>query len=859
MIFMFKRLTLALTALLTLIWSVSSVEAAKPDKWLIYWYVCGTDIETTRIAFSNGTNLMSDNPNDLGLAEPDRSPGDVTRCIKEVEKAVLSPNVKIFMQAGGTYIWGHPKFRDLNAKIETKVVVYNKDENGKLSPVEGIALFNNDPKKTGSNTSVSQWSLTGGGGYTAAKPVLGGNGKLGRYVYDKNHRNWYPREQLPIPNDPNNGAGTKTDMGSKAGLVSFLKAGQKLEKELYPDGNVRRVLIFVDHGSGINGICIDEYTKNELSLQEINAAFKEVNNGWMNPEEKPFEVVAFDACIMSVYETALAVEDFANYMVASQESTIGKVMFGYTDLLNNLSKNPLMSGKELGKVICNTTWEDSKITDKEFGLNSNVVFTESVIDLSKQKMDALKTAYANFSEEALNVARQNPDDVVYTFAKFKNAANVSDRFSIIGGGTPDMVDLKNFAANVRDTFPELKKVGNELVKAIDNSVVYNKRGSAFKRGGGISIYYPFDVISVEGREKSYDNFKLTVKNKLSPENPGKLYEYLLEGVTKELNLVNEFDKNTGKPLYYTDTKKPVRKYEISDDSIFNLKELRDTEVKLDEDKKTATIELDEEQQKGVESVRYMLMSLVPRKDDPDKMDAFILGKDSDIKENREIGTFELNFNKKWVTLDGVPLYFLVVSDATRKDKNGKKVSGSDICVSDVLLNGERYKLFFSRSYPNEKVTLIGLVENKDIQLILKSVSDTGQIPNISQLPSGDLQGLKKGDIVTPLFTYVDSEKIENAAENSKSVEDMTDKEKIIFSLNNVVSVPIKSITIGDKPKFEIKALHNGVFAYVFEFVNPLGDRQNVFTKDGVVCKIKNGKIVKMKHFNEVDYLSDLDD
>ena len=177
-------------------------------------------------------------------------------------------------------------------------------------------------------------------------------------------------------------------------------------------------------------------------------AFAEVQGDWANPDEKPFEVIAFDACIMSVYETAVAVEDAANYMVASQESTLNKVGLNYTGLLNDLSKNPATNGKELGKVICNATWEDSKITDKEFGINSNSVFTESVIDLSAQKMDALKTAYSNFSEEAVRVAQENPDDIVSTFTKFKNAANVSERFSILSGEVPNMVDLKNFADNV---------------------------------------------------------------------------------------------------------------------------------------------------------------------------------------------------------------------------------------------------------------------------------------------------------------------------------------------------------------------------------------------------------------------------
>ena len=137
---MFKRTLAVITILAAILCYGFKIEAAKPDQWIIYWYVCGTDIETTRIAFQNGTNLMSDNPNDLMLAEPDRHPGDITRCIKNVEKAELSPNVKVFMQAGGTYIWGHKNFRDNNAKIPTEATAFNMDENGKFVPVTGTVL-----------------------------------------------------------------------------------------------------------------------------------------------------------------------------------------------------------------------------------------------------------------------------------------------------------------------------------------------------------------------------------------------------------------------------------------------------------------------------------------------------------------------------------------------------------------------------------------------------------------------------------------------------------------------------------------------------------------------------------------------
>lgn len=758
---MLKQLVTALTAFMTLFWSMACTEAAKPDKWLIYWYVCGTDIETTRIAFSPGTDLMSGK---IFLAEPDREPGDATRCINEVEKANLSPNVKIFMQAGGTYIWGHPKFRDLNAKIQTLNNIYTKNEEGKFISIELQKSLENKVR-------VGKWSLTGGGGKTVATPVS--NGQLGRYVYDKAHRNWHAREQLPItgkPGDPKT-LNNETDMGSQAGFVSFLRAGQKLEQELYPEGNVRRVLIIKDHGAGIGGVCIDEYTKNILSLEEIKNAFNEVKSGWTNAEKKPFEVVAFDACEMSVLETTLAVKDAANYMVASQEVTDGKIAFNYTELLNALSKNPTMSGKKLGRVICDTRWEDSENVDKEFGRQATAVFTESVIDLSEEKMDALQTAYTNFKEETDRLTEKNSPDIIYNFTKLKNAENVSERFPLLGGGTPTMIDLKNFATNVKAAFPELEEVSSEVVKAVDNSVVYNKRGSTYKRGGGLSIHHHL------------------------PKN--------LTGIS--LN----FDK------------------------------LKDKSIDVDEENKTASITLKEDDIKYVESVRYQLFYFIPRNDDTEKFDVALLGGDSEVAENRQEGTFTISFkNKKWVTLDDNPLYFQVLGDSTRKNKNGKKISGNDICMSPILLNGEPYKLYFSRTYPSEKVTLIGVLENKD-----------GTV----NLPNDALKSLKKGDVVIPLYIYANADRIENS--KPVNVESMTPEQQRAYIESFTIAG--KSITIGDKPKMEMVTLYNGILGYVFEFVNPVG--KNVITSNGVACKIKNGKVVAVKDFDDVDNISDLED
>ena len=466
---------------------------------------------------------------------------------------------------------------------------------------------------------------------------------------------------------------------------------------------------------------------------------------------------------MSTYETAVALEDAANYMVASQEVTSGKGNMNYTDLLNELSKNPAMSGKEFAKIICNTGWEDTKVVDKDFRMNTNAIFTSSVVDLSEQKMDALKTAYANFNEEAAKVAKENPSEIRYTYSKFKNAANIAERYpSHLDISKQDLIDLKNFTNNIKTVFPELKDAGNDLVKAINNSVVYNKRGDVLNRGGGLSTQIStnfYGILKNNVQEKSID-----------------------------------------------------------------LSELKDEPVFVDPEKKTARVELSEEELKNVESVRYQILYLRPYKDNNyvERLKVLLLGDDSDMKEDRQTGTFEGVFPNKWIVLDGNPLLVQVVSDSTRKDKNGKKVSGKDLCVSPISLNGEWCKLFFSRSYPNEKITLIGVVTYND-----------------SKLPSGEIKSLKKGDVVTPLYVRLDL---------SEAPDD--------FIGEMAEGYPI---TIGDKPKIEKGTLPNGRYAYVFRFVNPVDDRGDVITMQSAIFKIKDGKVVEVKDAELIEGISDLED
>lgn len=805
---MFKRTIAAITILVAMLCLTVKVDAAKPTQWLIYWYVCGTDIETTRIAFGAGTELMSDDPNKLILNEPNRKPGDASRCIREVDKATLSPNVKIFMQAGGTYIWGHEKFRDLNARLETDVggnIIGNK-----------YAYYDR----------WYLWHKKNLGEITKQK------GKLGRYVYDKDHRDWRPREQLPISGVGND----ETDMGSQKGLVSFLRAGQKLERELYSEGNVRRVLIFVDHGvsrsAGLYGVCSDEYTRNILSLKEIHDAFTEVKDGWTNTDEKPFEVIAFDACEMADYETAVALEKAAKYMVASQEVMFGKVMLGYTGLLNELSKNPSMSGAQLGKIICESAWDDSKTADKEFDMKSQDMFTMSVIDLSEPKMDALKNAYDRFGEKSHYFVERHTDNFIQNVTKLTNAARCAETYD-----NAHFVDLRGFAENTAQNIPELKSVSDNLVAAINNAVIYQRRGDTLNRGGGISSYYPFNLINSGGAIEDFKNIKVdevgkNYEDRFSPESQYELYKFLHDEVVK--------NEKEGK---------------------FNLSSLEKTPVEVDPIKMTAKITLDADIRKGVESVQGLLVSneIIKNSDGTKSAKIWLLGTDSGIKENLNDGTFESTFRGKWVMFEGQPLNIFVLSDATRKNKYGKKVGGTELLYTLLMINDKTHEMFISCKYPDEKLTIIGTRELPETlsDEERKKLEELGKYRTINN----NLNALKKGDVVIPVyFTFEFNEKniiayLDDQAQKiyGKNYGDLTDeqKESIPKPLDKFINLPLGSpITIGDKQKIEWGNLPDGRYTWHFNFINPVNE--GAMTDECAYFTVKNGIIVEVHHGNIKD-------
>ena len=132
------------------------------------------------------------------------------------------------------------------------------------------------------------------------------------------------------------GAKSMTEPATLSGFIQYCS-------ENFPAN--RYDLILWDHGGGsVSGYGYDEKYKNvgSMSLSGIRTALK---NGGVK-----FDFVGFDACLMATAETALMLDPYADYLIASEETEPG-IGWYYTNWVSALSKNPSMPTLEIGKAI----------------------------------------------------------------------------------------------------------------------------------------------------------------------------------------------------------------------------------------------------------------------------------------------------------------------------------------------------------------------------------------------------------------------------------------------------------------------------------------------------------------------------
>ena len=203
---------------------------AEDGSWAVYWYLCGSDLET-----------------DAGCATTD---------LEEMLQVELPENVNVVIQTGGAMEWQ-------NEYMDSSVIqrwLYNS---------EGLQLL----------------------------------------------------EEQDTAN-----------MGDAQTLYEFLA----FANENYPADKV--AVTFWNHGGGsVSGAAFDEiYDYDSLDLAEMYEAFDAV---WPADQENPaLELVGFDTCLMATIDVAAVFQNFAKYLVGSEEVEPGNG-WNYTGWLEALAEN----------------------------------------------------------------------------------------------------------------------------------------------------------------------------------------------------------------------------------------------------------------------------------------------------------------------------------------------------------------------------------------------------------------------------------------------------------------------------------------------------------------------------------------
>jgi hypothetical protein len=238
-------------------------------------------------------------------------------------------------------------------------------------------------------------------------------------------------------------------------------------------------IILWDHGSGLNGFGKDILFNNDtLTPVELGEAFSAAKY----ETDVDFELIGFDACLMSSLEVASRLYEVAGYMVSSQEVE-PSWGWDYKAIIERLMTDPNQSGSTLGITIADSFAKHSEDGSKlqEFGADKDI--TLSVIHLSKipqlvKDVNVLSNALVS-----------NISDLPSALDISKSIA-LTESYGRSSRASSGLIDLFDLTQNLQDKYPALSENIEAVQNSLKNASIYTVNGSARPNAHGISIYLP---------------------------------------------------------------------------------------------------------------------------------------------------------------------------------------------------------------------------------------------------------------------------------------------------------------------------------------------------------------------------------
>ena len=187
-------------------------------------------------------------------------------------------------------------------------------------------------------------------------------------------------------------------------------------------------------------------------------------------------MIGFDACLMGTLETAMVLEPYADYMIASEELEPG-IGWYYTEWLSALSDDTSIETIDLGKKMI-----DDYVTEVADKAPRNQG-TLSIIDLAEMK-GTIGDVLTDFSVATKGLIDAKDYQVV------SNARASAKEFA--KSSKLNQIDFIHFSKSMGT--PEAL----ELADVLDGMVKYNRTTSNITNANGVSIYFPLQSLGKVG-------------------------------------------------------------------------------------------------------------------------------------------------------------------------------------------------------------------------------------------------------------------------------------------------------------------------------------------------------------------------
>ncbi len=228
-------------------------------------------------------------------------------------------------------------------------------------------------------------------------------------------------------------------------------------------------------------IATDDTSKDFLDNVELKRAFESaVTRSALGQEGRRIDIVAMDACYMSMAEVYHQLRDYVAYAVGSEEIT-PFMGWPYTEILTELCARPQMKPKELAEAMV------MRYIEYYASTSPLEPVTLSACDLSQS--DALKTAVDRLANMLLERMQDDATVEDIMIAHYRAQTYWGLKF----------VDLYDFCSMLAERSRDENVRGEcrAVMQIVEHDYVIRscQRGTAVEHSHGIALYLPHDQIS----------------------------------------------------------------------------------------------------------------------------------------------------------------------------------------------------------------------------------------------------------------------------------------------------------------------------------------------------------------------------